>query len=51
MWPCAEVDRFLKQERTQIVTGILWSNVAIAVQKPIFEAKAMMLSTNAPPYS
>lgn len=44
-----EVDRFLKQERVQIVTGILWSNVAIAVQKPIFEAKALMLSTNAGP--
>ncbi|MCW5772371.1 MAG: ABC transporter substrate-binding protein [Rhodospirillaceae bacterium] len=44
-----EVDRFLKQEKVQIVTGILWSNVAIAVQKPIFAAKAMMLSTNAGP--
>lgn len=44
-----EVDKFLKQDKVQIVAGIIWSHVMMTVQKPIFEGKAMMLSTNAGP--
>ena len=29
--------------------GVLWSNVAIALQKPVFDAKVMLLSANAGP--
>jgi branched-chain amino acid transport system substrate-binding protein len=44
-----EVDKFLKQDKVQIVAGIIWSHVMMTIQKPIFEAKAMILSTNAGP--
>jgi branched-chain amino acid transport system substrate-binding protein len=42
-----EVDKFLKQHKTQIVAGIIWSNVMMAVTKPIFDAKSMLLINNA----
>jgi branched-chain amino acid transport system substrate-binding protein len=42
-----EVDKFLKQDKVQIVSGVIWSHVLLAVQKPIFEANAMLLSGNA----
>jgi branched-chain amino acid transport system substrate-binding protein len=42
-----EVDRLLKQDKVQIVAGIIFSNVALAVRKPIFDANALLLSTNA----
>jgi branched-chain amino acid transport system substrate-binding protein len=32
-----------------IISGIIWSNVIMAIQKPIFESKVMLLSTNAGP--
>ena len=44
-----EVDKLLKQEKVHIFTGIIWSNVMMAIQKPIFEAKMMILSGNAGP--
>jgi branched-chain amino acid transport system substrate-binding protein len=44
-----EIEKFLKQAKVHIVAGILWSNVMMAVQKPVFEAKVMLLSTNAGP--
>ena len=42
-----EIDRLLKQDKVQIVAGIIFSNVALAVRKVIFDANAMLLSTNA----
>jgi branched-chain amino acid transport system substrate-binding protein len=42
-----EVDRLLKQDRVNIVAGIIFSNVALAVRKPIFDANVLLLSTNA----
>jgi len=42
-----EVDRLLRQDKAQIIAGIVFSNVALAVQKMIFDANAMLLSTNA----
>ncbi len=44
-----EVEKFLQQDKVQIVAGIIWSNVMMAVQKPIFDAKVMLLSSNAGP--
>ncbi len=44
-----EVEKFLKQDRVHIVSGIIWSNVMMAIQKPVFDAKMMILSTNAGP--
>ena len=42
-----EVDKMIKQDKVQIISGIIWSNVLMAIQKPIFEAKVMLLSANA----
>ncbi len=42
-----EVDRLLKQDKVQIVAGVIFSNVALAVRKPIYDANALLLSTNA----
>ena len=44
-----EVEKFLKSDKVHIVAGIIWSNVIMSVQKPIFDAKVMLLSTNAGP--
>ena len=44
-----EVEKFLKNDKVHIVAGIIWSNVIMSVQKPVFDAKAMLLSTNAGP--
>jgi branched-chain amino acid transport system substrate-binding protein len=42
-----EVEKFLVQEKVQLVAGVLWSNVMMAVAKPIFDAKVGFLSVNA----
>src|SRR5262245_51797219 len=42
-----EVDKFIKQDKVQVVSGIIWSHVLIAVQKPVLDANAMLLSGNA----
>jgi branched-chain amino acid transport system substrate-binding protein len=42
-----EVEKFLVQDRVQLVTGVLWSNVMMAIAKPIFDARAGFLSVNA----
>jgi branched-chain amino acid transport system substrate-binding protein len=41
------VDKFLKQDKVQIVAGIIWSNVLLAAQKQIFDANVGLVSTNA----
>jgi branched-chain amino acid transport system substrate-binding protein len=42
-----EVDRLIHQEKVQVITGIIWSNVLMAIQKPVFQSKVMLLSANA----
>ncbi len=42
-----EVEKFIKQDKVQIVSGIIWSNVLLAAQKPVLDAKLIMLSANA----
>ena len=44
-----EVDKFIKSDKVHIVAGQLWSHVLMATQKPIFDAKVMLISTNAGP--
>jgi branched-chain amino acid transport system substrate-binding protein len=44
-----EVEKFLKADKVHIVAGVIWSNVIMSVQKPVFDAKVMLLSTNAGP--
>ena len=42
-----EVEKFIKQDKVQIVSGIIWSHVLIAVQKPILDANVLLFSGNA----
>src|SRR5262249_19734229 len=44
-----EIEKFLKQDKVQIVAGIIWSNVMMTIQKPVLEAKVLLLGTNAGP--
>ena len=44
-----EVEKFLKQDKVQIVAGVIWSNVMMTIQKPIFDAKVAIVGTNAGP--
>src|SRR5262245_28413094 len=44
-----EVEKFLKQDKVQIVAGVIWSNVMMTIHKPVIEAKAVLLGTNAGP--
>lgn len=44
-----EVDRLLEKENVQFVVGVVFSNVAMAVFKPITESGAFFISTNAGP--
>jgi branched-chain amino acid transport system substrate-binding protein len=44
-----EVEKFLKQDKVQIVAGVIWSNVMMTIQKPIFDAKVVIVGSNAGP--
>ncbi len=44
-----EVEKMLNQHKVQIVAGNIWSNVLMAVSRPVWDAKALLLSTNAGP--
>jgi len=44
-----EVEKFLKQDKVQIVAGVIWSNVMMTIQKPVLDAKVLLLGTNAGP--
>jgi branched-chain amino acid transport system substrate-binding protein len=44
-----EVDKLIKADKVQMIVGQLWSHVLMATQKPIFDAKVMLISTNAGP--
>ena len=43
------VDRFLKTERIRIVTGVVFSNVAVSIVPDVVDAGALFLSPNAGP--
>ena len=42
-----EAEKLLKQDKVHILAGIIWSNVLMAVQKPTFDNKTILISTNA----
>lgn len=42
-----EADRMIQQDKANIIAGFMWSNVLMAAQKPITEAKVGLLITNA----
>jgi branched-chain amino acid transport system substrate-binding protein len=42
-----EAEKLLKQEKVQILAGIIWSNILMAVTKPAFEQKTILMTTNA----
>jgi branched-chain amino acid transport system substrate-binding protein len=44
-----EVEKFLTRDKVQIVAGIIWSNVMMAVADDVFSAKALLVSANAGP--
>src|SRR5690606_21265808 len=43
------VDGMIKRDKVDVVTGIIWSNVAMAIYKPLADAKVLMVSANASP--
>ncbi|MSQ69921.1 MAG: ABC transporter substrate-binding protein [Betaproteobacteria bacterium] len=43
------VDRFIKRDRVDIVTGIIYSNILLAAAPAAFEAKTPFISANAGP--
>jgi len=43
------VDKMLESDKAQIVTGIIFSNVLLAVEKPVIDAGAFYISANAGP--
>jgi branched-chain amino acid transport system substrate-binding protein len=43
------VRRLLSQDKVQIVAGVIWSNVMMTIQKPVFEHHVLLLGTNAGP--
>src|SRR5690606_12640735 len=40
-------DAMLKRDRVDFIAGIIWSNVAMAVAKPVAQSKTIMVITNA----
>jgi len=42
-----EVDRMIQQEKAHVIAGFMWSNILMAAQKPITDAKVGLLITNA----
>jgi branched-chain amino acid transport system substrate-binding protein len=41
--------KLLEQERANLITGMIWSNVLLASAKPVFDANAILISANAGP--
>lgn len=44
-----EVDRLLEREKVHFVTGVVFSNVLMAIYKPVIESGAFLISANAGP--
>ena len=41
------VDKFVKKDRVQFIAGPIWSNILMAIQRPVLRAKVFLISTNA----
>jgi len=44
-----EVEKFIKQDKVQVVAGVIWSNVMMAIQQQTFDSKVVMVGANAGP--
>jgi branched-chain amino acid transport system substrate-binding protein len=44
-----EVEKFLTRNKVQVVAGIIWSNVMMAVADDVFSAQVLLVSANAGP--
>src|SRR4051812_5256713 len=42
-------DRMVKQQKVDVVAGVLWSNIMLAIYEPVTKANTIVLSTNAGP--
>lgn len=42
-----EAEKFLKNDKVHMIVGIIWSNILMAVQKPAFDNKVLVITTNA----
>ncbi|MEE8246413.1 MAG: ABC transporter substrate-binding protein [Alphaproteobacteria bacterium] len=43
------IDKWLKRDKVNFVTGIIWSNVMMAIHGPVTRSNAFLISTNAGP--
>src|SRR5690606_3634383 len=43
------VDGMLKRDKVDFITGVVWSNVAMAIARPVIDSKTIMISANATP--
>src|SRR5687767_3823837 len=44
-----EIERLISSERIHIGAGFIWTNILLAVRKPLIDAKKIMISTVAGP--
>ena len=44
-----EIEKFIKNDRVQIISGVMGSNVMMAVAKPIFDANVVLVGANVGP--
>ncbi len=40
-------DKMVKKDRVQFIAGPIWSNILMAIQRPVLRAKVFLISTNA----
>jgi len=43
----AQVEKFIKQEKVQIIAGVIWSNILVPVHKVAMDARVGLIGTNA----
>src|SRR5437762_4737986 len=43
-------DEMLKRDKVDFMTGIIWSNVMLALYQPVIESGTMLISANAGPH-
>lgn len=44
-----KVEKLLSQDKVDVVSGFIWSNVLLAARKPVMDAGKLLISTNAGP--
>ena len=41
------VEKFIKKDKVQFIAGPIWSNILMAIQRPVLRSKVFLISTNA----